>query len=163
MGLLPHVFKDNSMSNRGCNDEIYRKYILINSIFPHNLEKLKLMKSLKVINITSDCVFRGDRGEYTELDPADYMWAYGITKTIGECPYICNIRSSIIGEEIKNKRSLLEWVRSNKNGQINGFENYYWNGITCLEMAKIIDEIIIKDFFGKELDMFILERSQNLN
>ena len=84
---------------------------------------------------------------YLELDNSDYMWAYGITKTICECSYISNIRSSIIGEETKNKRSLLEWVRSNKNGQINGFENYYWNGVTCLEMAKIIDEIIVKDIF----------------
>ena len=58
IGLLPHVFNDNSISNKGCNEEIYRKYFLINSIFPHNLEKLKLMKSVKVVNITSDCVFR---------------------------------------------------------------------------------------------------------
>ena len=70
------------------------------------------------------------------------MWAYGITKTLGECSNICNIRSSIIGEERKNKRSLLEWVKSNKNNTINGYTNYLWNGITCLQMAKVINKII---------------------
>ncbi len=145
IGLLPHAFNDNSISNKGCDNDIFKKFILINTILPNNLEKIKLIKSVEIINITSDCVFSGSKGKYNELDNADYMWAYGITKTLGECSKICNIRSSIIGEENKNKRSLLEWVISNKNSTINGYTNYHWNGITCLQMAKVIQKIINED------------------
>ena len=145
IGLLPHAFNDNSISNKGYSNDIFKKFILINTILPNNLEKIKFIKSIKVINITSDCVFSGSKGKYNELDNADYMWAYGITKTLGECSNICNIRSSIIGEEKKNKRSLLEWVKSNKNSTINGYTNYIWNGITCLQMAKVIQKIINED------------------
>ena len=145
MGLLPHVYGDNSISKNVYKDSIYSRFILLNSILPHNLEKIKLLKSVEVINITSDCVFKGDKGKYSELDKPDYMWPYGVTKTAGECSLICNIRSSFIGEEKENKRSLLEWVKSNKNGCINGYTNYFWNGITCLEMAKIIKRIIKED------------------
>ena len=142
IGLLPHVYKDNSISKKSYEDSIYSKFILANSILPHNLEKIKIIKSIKVINITSDCVFSGFKGNYSEIDKPDYMWPYGVTKTAGECSLICNIRSSIIGEETYNKRALLEWVISNKNGNINGYTNYLWNGITCLEMAKLINKLI---------------------
>jgi dTDP-4-dehydrorhamnose reductase len=53
-----------------------------------------------------------------------------------------NIRTSIIGEEIYNKKSLLEWIISNKGNVINGYVNHSWNGITCLELAKQVDDII---------------------
>ena len=142
IGLLPHSFNDNSISNKGCDNYNFKKFILINTILPNNLEKIKYIKSIKVINITSDCVFSGSKGKYNELDNPDYMWAYGITKTLGECSNICNIRSSIIGEEQQHKRSLLEWVKSNKDSMVNGYTNYFWNGITCLQMAKVINKII---------------------
>jgi len=145
IGLLPHVYNDNSISKKAYEDKIYSKFILVNSILPHNLEKLKLIKSVNIINITSDCVFTGKKGNYNELDKPDYMWPYGITKTAGECSHICNIRSSIIGEEKQNKRALLEWVKSNKDGEINGYTNYFWNGVTCLEMAKLIKKLINKN------------------
>ncbi len=147
IGLLPHLFNDNSIANRGSDNENYQKYILINSILPNNLEKLKIIKSIEVINITSDCVFSGNRGNYKESDNPDYKWAYGITKAAGEGSLICNIRSSIIGEEKKSKRALLEWVKGNRNGSIKGFTNYFWNGVTCLEMSKYIEYIIKNEYF----------------
>ena len=145
IGLLPHVYKDNSIKRNSYEDSIYSKFILVNSILPHNLEKIKIIKSIEVINITSDCVFSGQKGNYNEQDKPDYMWPYGVTKTAGECSLLCNIRSSFIGEEHQNKRALLEWVLSNRNGNINGYTNYLWNGITCLEMAKLINKLIIED------------------
>jgi len=147
IGLLPHVFKSNSISADQFDDETNQKFILINSILPHNLSKIQILKNIKVINITSDCVYSGDKGDYSEEDVPDYYWIYGITKTAGECDEICNIRSSIIGEEQFNKRSLLEWVLSNKNKEINGYTNYIWNGVTCLQMAKIIEDVIKKNLF----------------
>tara|TARA_B100000212_G_C27344447_1_gene520678 strand:- start:54 stop:908 length:855 start_codon:yes stop_codon:yes gene_type:complete len=176
IGLLPHTFNDNSISNNGCNNFIFKKFILINTILPNNLEKIKLLKYVNVLNITSDCVFSGIQGKYNELDSPDYMWAYGITKTLGECSRICNIRSSIIGEEQKSKRSLLEWVKSNKNSTINGYTNYLWNGVTCLQMAKVINKIINEEliwegtrhiFSPKEISKYdlvkLINETYNLN
>ena len=61
------------------------------------------------------------------------------------------IRTSIIGEEKKNKLSLLEWVKKNKASRIKGFTNHYWNGVTCLELCEVIDYIIKKDLYQQKL------------
>ena len=59
------------------------------------------------------------------------------------------IRTSIIGHEINHKKSLLEWIISNKNKEINGYRNHLWNGVTCLTLAKIIKNMIDDNIFGK--------------
>ena len=64
-----------------------------------------------------------------------------MSKSLGELCKPTIIRISIIGEEVNNKRSLLEWVKSNSGKEINGYENHYWNGVTCLQLAKIVNEI----------------------
>lgn len=116
--------------------------IMINSIFPHILAKFKSEIGSNVIHITTDGVFSGDKGKYIETDKHDYIDDYGKSKSLGESSTITNIRTSIIGEEKTNKKSFLEWVISNKGKVIDGYENHLWNGITCLELAKLIDEII---------------------
>ena len=73
------------------------------------------------------------------------MGIYGMSKSLGEnLQNATVIRTSIIGETFNGRKntSLLEWVRSNKNGSVNGFTNHFWNGVTCLQLAKIIHEII---------------------
>lgn len=149
IGLLPHRFNSNSLLNQRFSDDIYKKFILVNSIFPHHLEKLYFIFNCKIIHITSDCVFLGNKGQYNENDIPDLYNVYGITKTCGESDQICNIRTSIIGKEINNKKSLLEWILSQKNKTINGYTNYLWNGLTCLELAKIIHKIISTNSFWK--------------
>jgi hypothetical protein len=89
-----------------------------------------------------NCVFSGKRGLYTEADVHDATDAYGKSKSAGEPPNATIIRTSIIGEELKGKLSFIEWVKSNKDKTVNGFHNWIWNGITCLEWAKICDELI---------------------
>ena len=147
IGLLPHRFNSDSLKEQNFSCKILKKFILINSIFPHNLENKQLIYKCKVIHITSDCVYLGDKGKYDENDIFDLFNIYGITKTSGEPDLICNIRTSIIGHEIYNKKSLLEWVLSQKNNSINGYSNYLWNGVTCLQLSKIIDEMISKNIF----------------
>jgi len=149
IGLMPHRFNKHSLSKDGYDDEAYRRFILVNSIFPHQLEKLHLTTNCDVISITSDCVFTGDKGGYNENDTPDYQWAYGVTKSIGECSEICTIRSSIIGEEKLNKQAMLEWVVSQKGKSINGFDNYLWNGLTCLQTAKVMKHMIEKNLYWK--------------
>ena len=149
IGLLPHRFNSTSLDKQNFSCDILKKFILVNSVFPHHLEKIHFIYKCKVINITSDCVFSGDKGSYNETDPFDLFNIYGISKTSGEPDQICNIRTSIIGHETYNKKSLLEWVLSQKNKTINGYTNYLWNGLTCLELSKVIKQIILKNIYWK--------------
>jgi dTDP-4-dehydrorhamnose reductase len=103
----------------------------------------------KLIHPTTDCVYSGLKGHYNENDKYDVSDIYGMSKAIGE-PLDCTvIRTSIIGEEVGQGRSLVEWVKSSANTTVTGFTNHYWNGITCLEFAKICDTIIKANNFWK--------------
>ena len=148
VGLLPHVFNSDSLKDQNFSCEILKKFILVNTVLPHHLEKLHLIHTCKVIHITSDCVYAGNKGSYTETDEPDLFNIYGISKTSGEPDQICNIRTSIIGHE-NHKRHLLEWIILQRNKNINGYSNYLWNGVTCLELSKIIHKIIQKNKYWK--------------
>lgn len=120
----------------------------INAIFPIKLYEISQKKHLQMIHITTNCVFSGKKGHYSETDSHDAEETYGISKSLGECiPNACIIRTSIIGEEVNNKVSLVEWIKQNKNSKIFGYTNFYWNGVTCLTLAEIILEIIQKQKF----------------
>ncbi len=119
--------------------------ISVNSLFPNRLAEFSDSLDYKVIHITTDCVFSGKTGNYTELSPHDADDFYGRSKSLGENEKSCNIRTSINGEEIFNKRSLLEWCRSMSKKTINGYTNHYWNGVTCLELSKLIEKMIKND------------------
>ena len=86
---------------------------------------------------------------YDENSKHDETSIYGVSKSLGEVGNACIIRTSIIGEELSNKKSLLEWVRNHRNGTINGYLNHYWNGVTCLTLAKIIKRIIDEGIYWK--------------
>jgi len=124
-------------------------YIRINSIFPHILAQICDRFKWKMIHATTDCVFDGKRGLYYETDEANATSIYGISKFQGEPSNACVIRTSIIGEEISNHRSLLEWIKSKQDSptSVRGYVNHYWNGITCLEWAKIVRKIIEQDLW----------------
>lgn len=119
----------------------------INSIFPRQLSDLCESNNIKFIHITTDCVYSGTKGKYIESDTHDAIDIYGKTKSLGEPHNATVIRTSIIGEEKYNKRSLVEWIKSNKGKTINGFENHIWNGVTCLQLSKTIEKIISQDLF----------------
>ena len=74
---------------------------------------------------------------------------YGITKSLGEPENATIIRTSIIGEELYHKKSLLEWVKSNKDKSIDCYTNNLWNGVTCLTLSKIIYKMINENIFWK--------------
>jgi dTDP-4-dehydrorhamnose reductase len=116
--------------------------IRVNSLFPHFLSEFCEYKGINMIHITTDCVFSGKKGLYTENDPHDCTDVYGKTKSLGE-PKMCTVmRTSIIGEEVGQGRSLIEWIKSMKDKTANGFTNHNWNGITCLQVAKVFMNII---------------------
>jgi dTDP-4-dehydrorhamnose reductase len=119
-----------------------RKYITLNSLFPHKVNEMSKKYEIPFIHITTDCVFSGKDGNYNENSKHDAEDLYGISKSLGEDNSMCIIRTSIIGEELHNKNSLIEWVIKQKDGMIDGYENVFWNGVTCLQLAKIIENII---------------------
>jgi dTDP-4-dehydrorhamnose reductase len=123
------------------------EYFIINGLFPNILSIYCNEFNIKCIHITTDCVFSGKKGLYTEEDIHDETNPYGLSKSVGEPSNVTIIRTSIIGHEINNKKSLLEWVISQKNNKINGFSNHYWNGITCLQLSHIINKIINENMF----------------
>ena len=122
-------------------------FIKINSMFPHMLAVTCESKGAKLIHVSTDCVFDGTWGGYDELSPHNAVDIYGRSKSLGEPSFATVVRTSIIGEEKSNFLSLLEWVKSNKGGIVNGFTNHYWNGITCLKFAEMCDYIIKNDLF----------------
>ncbi len=129
--------------NKRCNIPI-EETIYINSIYPHKLAKVCQKLNFKLIHPSTDCVFSGSldkRYKYLEDAITDATDIYGKTKSLGEPSNCTVLRTSIIGEEIENKRSLIEWLKKQK-GTVNGYTNHYWNGITCLQFAKIVEHII---------------------
>ena len=128
----------------------YKNFIRINSLFPHKLQNLCEKTNAILIHITTDCVFDGKKGTaYSENDKHTETNIYGSTKSLGEPENATIIRTSIIGEELNAKKSFLEWVKSNKNKTIPGYVNHLWNGVTCLQLAIIINNIIEEKIFWK--------------
>ena len=152
-GVIPQASKQRTLNNR--------LYFTINTMFPVILSQICDKYRTKLIHITTDCVFSGKDGNYNELSLHDEINDYGLSKSLGE---LCNatiIRTSIIGEEQTNKRSLLEWVKSNKDQTINGFTEHFWNGVTCLQLAKIIYQIIDQNIYWRGVRHIFSPRSVN--
>lgn len=118
--------------------------ILLNAYFPHFLKKQADMIGARLIHISTDCVFSGKKGHYTEDDFRDADDVYGRSKALGE---IINdkdltLRTSIIGPELKkNGEGLFHWFMM-QNGKVYGFKTAIWGGVTTLELAKAIDVAI---------------------
>ena len=120
--------------------------IQINALFPHRLASLCRAANARLLHFSTDCVFSGEKGMYTEADIPDAEDLYGRTKYLGEVSEkgCITIRSSIIGREITGRRGLLEWFLSNKGGSVRGFTNAIYSGFTTIEMARIV-KLIIKN------------------
>ena len=122
-------------------------FIAVNSLLPQRMAEICEQKGIKMIHVTTDCVFSGDLGNYNENSAHDVTDDYGRSKSMGEPTNCTVIRTSIIGEEEKNKLSLLEWVKSNTNTTINGYTNHLWNGVTCLQLGKVIKQIVEEELY----------------
>jgi dTDP-4-dehydrorhamnose reductase len=115
--------------------------ILVNKNFPMILDIMCAKVGCNLINFSSDCVFSGTKGKYIESDECDATDIYGITKC-HDFLQSTVIRTSFIGEEKYNKRGLLEFALKNKNSYIHGYKNCLWNGVTALEIAKLIEKMV---------------------
>lgn len=116
----------------------------INALFPHRLHKLCLERGHRLIHISTDCVFLGTRGNYSEDDVADARDLYGLSKYLGEVkhPPTITLRTSIIGHELASNHSLLCWFLS-QNERVRGFTGAIFSGLPTVELATVIKDFVL--------------------
>lgn len=125
--------------------------IKINSLLPRELANYCKKSDRRLIHITTDCVFSGREGNYSEESLHDCLDDYGKVKSLGEPDNCMVLRTSIIGEEIHKNASLIAWAKSQKDKTVNGFVNHDWNGITTKQYGIVCQKIIDNDLFENSL------------
>lgn len=118
--------------------------IWLNSLLPHQLYQICQARGTRLIQISTDCVFSGSKGNYQEDDPSDAEDIYGKTKYLGEVngAGALTIRTSFIGRELASTNGLLEWFLANQGGRVEGFTNAIFSGFPTIHLAGIIANII---------------------
>jgi len=117
----------------------------VNSLLPHRLSQLCKKVGARLIHLSTDCVFSGGRGMYTEDDLEDARDLYGRSKLMGEVhdAHAVTLRTSIIGLELSRNKSLIEWFLA-QSGQVKGFTRAVYSGFTTSEMARIIEQVLLE-------------------
>jgi len=125
--------------------------IFLNAYMPHLLRKLADSINAKLIHISTDCVFSGDKKTpYFEYDTKDGRGVYSQTKALGEIisDRHLTLRTSVVGPELKNNgEELFHWFMS-QSGSVNGYTASQWSGVSTIELAKAIDSGIRNDITG---------------
>lgn len=118
--------------------------ITVNSLLPHKLATIATGWGGRVIHFSTDCVFSGRRGAYTEDDQSDADDLYGRTKYLGEVtvPNALTLRTSIIGRELVEHRSLLDWFLAQNRKSVRGYRNVIYSGVTTNEIANVVARVI---------------------
>ena len=117
--------------------------ISLNALFPHRLAKICAERNIRIIHISTDCVFSGNKGKYVESDISDAYDLYGRTKFLGEVTgnNCLAIRTSIVGRQLPGSSGLFEWFLSQK-GQVRGYRKAIFSGLTSYALADIIRTLI---------------------
>jgi dTDP-4-dehydrorhamnose reductase len=117
----------------------------INAMLPHRLAQLCELSGARLVHISTDCVFLGDKGSYKETDRSDCDDLYGKSKYIGEVydnPTAITLRTSIIGHELSTEASLVDWFLAQSNS-VKGFTQAIFSGVPTAELARIILEYVL--------------------
>jgi dTDP-4-dehydrorhamnose reductase len=132
------------VTKRRKNRDIAAASIRLNALFPHELAAWSLPRNMKIINFSTDCVFDGQKGSYTEKSPTSAQDLYGRTKALGEIigENACTIRSSFIGPELQAGTELFEWFLAQR-GVVKGFTRAIYSGLTTLELSRVVEDIIV--------------------
>ena len=117
---------------------------MLNALFPHQLAQWGLNNSARVINFSTDCVFDGEQGDYSENSPTTARDMYGKTKAQGEISgeNALTLRSSFIGRELAGKTELLEWLIAQKGKTVRGFRQALYTGVSTIHLAGVVGDII---------------------
>ena len=118
--------------------------IQVNALLPHRLADLCVERGIRVVQISTDCVFSGFRGNYTEIDNPDPVDLYGRSKLLGELnrPGCLTLRTSIIGWQLNTFSSLLSWFALQRNKQIKGYHRAIYSGFSTRVMAQLIGDLL---------------------
>lgn len=118
--------------------------ITINALLPHRLAAIVAEWGGRLVHISTDCVFSGRRGRYTESDVPDAEDLYGRSKLLGEVvgSNAITLRTSMIGRELREHRSLLDWLLGQQGGTVKGFRRALYSGLTTNELARVIWRVV---------------------
>lgn len=118
--------------------------ISVNALFPHRLAKLCAPAGVRLLQISTDCVFSGEQGGYSEEDREDADDLYGRTKLLGELhgEHCVTLRTSIIGRELRASHGLVEWFLGQNGGSIHGYRKSIFSGFTTQALAGVIGGVI---------------------
>ena len=118
--------------------------IRVNALFPHQLADLCQEGNARLIQTSTDCVFSGLRGKYTEADVPDPVDLYGRSKLLGELnrPGCLTLRTSIIGWQLNTFSSLLSWFSQQRGQRINGYRQAIYSGFSTRVLAVLISDLI---------------------
>jgi len=116
----------------------------INSLLPHRLARLSALLGARFVHMSTDCVFSGSKGMYSESDESDANDLYGRSKFLGEVDYpnAVTLRTSIIGHELVGSRSLVGWFLS-QNQTVRGFKKAIFSGLPTVEIARLIRDYVL--------------------
>lgn len=123
--------------------------LYLNAQFPHLLLTLAHQYKFKVLHISTDCVFSGKKGSYTEDDQPDPVDLYGKTKLDGEIndPHSLTLRTSIIGHEIRTQNGLVEWFLHQSN-HCKGYKKAIFSGFPTI----VLTDFLLNKIFPAMLD-----------
>lgn len=118
--------------------------IEVNALFPHQLAELCVARSVRVIQVSTDCVFSGLRGAYTERDVPDPVDLYGRSKLLGELdrPGCLTLRTSIIGWELASYWGLLSWFALQRGTHVKGYRRAIYSGLSTRAFSDLISVVL---------------------
>lgn len=118
--------------------------IPINTLMPHRLARLCALTGARLIHISTDCVFSGEKGGYVEEDFVDAHDVYGKSKALGEVfyPHTITLRTSTIGHELNSTYGLLDWFLS-QEGRCKGYTQAIFSGLPTVIFAQVIRDVVV--------------------
>lgn len=116
----------------------------INTLLPHRLARMCEVAGARLVHVSTDCVFSGKQGNYTEFDLADAQDVYGRSKLLGEVdyPHAVTLRTSIIGHELRSAHGLIDWFLS-QQARVKGYTEAVFSGLPTCELARVVRDFVI--------------------
>jgi dTDP-4-dehydrorhamnose reductase len=116
----------------------------INAMLPHRLARLCALGGVRLVHVSTDCVFSGLKGNYLESDPSDAKDLYGKSKYLGEVdyPHAITLRTSIIGHELSSANGLVSWFLS-QQGEVKGYTRAVFSGLPTVELAHVVRDVVL--------------------
>lgn len=120
--------------------------IQLNSLLPHQLLDACSSRGMRLIHVSTDCVFSGNGGNYRESDRPDPIDLYGKSKLLGEVSEASSLtlRTSIVGRELREHRSLIDWFLA-QTGVVAGYDKAIYSGLTTTEFAGLLATTVLPD------------------